>query len=261
MKERQELLDYVTLMNGARLYLLPLTQQDLQLKRAEAEKEFTPREVEMPWYWTVEPDEKGQGGERVLWTKKDVEKDGTDEEKAAWVAYERNQFEKSTFVEDVVFKFILTDGTSRLVTSQGNEVDLIIDPVTFTWQPPEAWLKRLHPELVEGQNGSTPTDPAELKYRFLSPMIRDAETGRKIVSRCNLLSMRGLVTEEDLEKYDSIFRRAMAEAARDAGAEIGEPESGDEPGEEAALELFLPQAGNEGNEGVGQDTKQVGQPE
>lgn len=258
MEKRQELLDYVTLMNGARLYLLPLTQQDLQLKRAEAEKEFAPREIEQPWYWTVEPNEKGEGGEKVLWTRADVMKDGTDEEKAAWQAYERNQVEKSNFVEDEVFKFILIEGTSRLVTAQGNEVDLIIDPVAFTWQAPEVWLKR--------QNGSTPTDPAlrqaqdaaELKYLFLSPMIRDAETGRKIVSRCNLLSMRGLVTEEDLEKYDSIFRRAMEQAARAAGAEAQEPEGGDSQGEWPALDLQLQEVRAESGPDVGTEAGRVG---
>lgn len=240
-------------MNGARLYLLPLTQLDLQTKRAEAEKEFRPRELEQPWYWSVEPDEQGKGGERALWTKKDVEKDGTDEEKASWLAYEKNQMERDSFVDEQVFKFILTDGTSRLVTAQGNEVDLIIDPVTFTWQAPEAWLKR--------QNGNTPTDPAELKYLFLSPMIRDAKTSRQIVSRCNLLSLRGLVTEEDLEKYDSIFQRAMEETARAAGARAKELESGDEPGEQATLDVQLSEVGIEDSAGLEQDTKRMGQPE
>lgn len=224
---QQELLDYATLMNGARLYLLPLTQIDLQTRRAEALKEFT--ELEQPWYWSDPPDEQGRGGEKTYWDKASVLKDGTDEEKETWASYERNQAEKSNFIEEQVFKYILTDGTAKLVTAQGNEVDLIIDPVTFSWKPPEAWLKR--------QNGTLPTDPAELKYLFLAPMVRDAKTARQIVSRCNLLAMRGLVTEEDLEKYDAIFQRAMEEAARTAGAHVEEPEGGNTEGERSTLEL------------------------
>lgn len=245
---RQELLDYVILMNGARLYLLPLTQIDLQDRRAVALKEFT--ELEQPWYWSVEPDEKGRGGERALWTRADVEKDGTDEEKAAWKAYERNQMEKDNFIEDQVFKYILTDGTSRLVTSQGNEVDLIIDPVTFSWQPPEGWLKR--------QNDTLPSDPAELKYLFLAPMVKDAKTARQIVSRCNLLAMRGLVTEEDLKKYDAIFQRAMEAAARAGGAHVEEPEGGDTGRERATLELRLPNDRTTDGQELEQDAGRVG---
>lgn len=248
-----ELLDYVELMNGARLYLLPVTQIDLQIKRSEAEKEFAPRLIEQPWYWSVDPDEKGQGGEKTFWTKKDIEKDGSPEEREAWAIYERNQADLSNFIEDAVFKFLLIEGTSRLVTRSGNELDLVIDPITFEWQAPKAWLETL--------NGSKPDNLRELKFMYLSPMIRDAQTGRKIVSRCNLLSMRGIVTEEDLAKYDAIFQRAMAEAARAAGPEAQEPESGDEQGGETPLDVQLSETGTSGDETPGASSEPVGQPE
>lgn len=255
MDKKQEILDYIELMNGSRLYLLPVTQADMAGKSLEAEKEFeaTTGKLEQPWYWTVEPDDKGRGGERALWTKKDVEKDGTDEEKAAWRAYEANQAQLNAFIEDKVFKFILGDGTSKLVTRAGNELDLVIDPVTYEWTPPENWLKR--------QNGNAPADPYELKFLFLSPMIKDVETKRKIVSRCNLLNLRGVVTEEDLLKYDSIFRRAMAQVAEgfDAGPEG--TEAGYETGGQALLDLQLPEVGEPGQEIQWPDSVAVGQPE
>lgn len=250
MTKKTELLDYVLLMNGSKLHLLPITQLDLQVKTAEAEKEFEPQKLEQPSYWTVEPDADGKGGERVFWTKKDVEKDGTDEEKAAWKAYELNQAQQNTFIEELVFKFILAEGTSKLTTGQGNELDLVIDPVTFEWTPPEAWRKRL--------NGNAPDDPYEMKFLYLAPMVKDTETRRKIVSRCTLLAMKGVVMEEDLAKYDAIFQRAMAEAGRGFDALIEELESGSISGEQATLELLVPADGATDGAGLETDTEPVG---
>lgn len=250
MTKKTELLDYVVLMNGSKLHLLPITQLDLQIKTAEAEKEFEPLKVEQPSYWTVEPDADGKGGERVFWTKKDVEKDGSPEEKAAWKTYELNQAQQNTFVEELVFKFILAEGTSKLTTGQGNELDLVIDPVTFEWTPPEAWRKRL--------NGNAPDDPYEMKFLYLAPMVKDTETRRKIVSRCTLLAMKGVVMEEDLAKYDAIFQRAMAEVGRGFDQIIEELESGGISGEQAPLELQLQNDGIASSAGLEQDTKRVG---
>lgn len=238
-----ELLDYIELMNGSRLYLMAATQKDWDLKIIEAERAFAPRQLEVPWYWTVEPDEQGRGGEKALWTTKDVEKDGTDEEKAKWTEYELNQAERSAFIDDYIFEWIIKECTSRLVTPLGNELPLAIDPITLEWKPPEAWLKQ--------QNGATPIDPNELKYLYLSGMIKDAKTRREIVLRMRFLYLRGVVTEEDYSRMADLFRRAMETEGKRAGALLEQSQAGDEPGEQASLDLQLPEAGTESGEILG----------
>lgn len=247
--ELSELVEYTKLLNGAHLYLLPITQDDLQTRSLEAEKRFEEEVglIEQPWYWTVEPDADGKGGEKVLWTAKDVSKDGTPEEKEAWKVFEQNQAKQNTFIEDRVFRFVLTEGTSKLVTRSGNELDLVIDPVTLEWQPPRAWLDRL--------NGNTPTDPYELKFLYLSPMVKDVDTRRKIVSRCNLLTLRGLVSEEDLERYDRIFRTAMAQIGARFNEITEEPEGGDEPREPASLDVLVQDDGTTDGAGLAENTE------
>lgn len=246
-----ELQDHIELMNGSLLYLMAVTQKDWDLKIIEAERAFAPQLMEQPWYWTVEPDEKGRGGEKALWTAADVEKDGTDEEKTQWALYEQNQAERSAFIDDYVFEWILKECTAKLVTPLGHELPLAIDPVTMEWQPPEAWLKR--------QNGNAPTDPYELKYLFLSEMIKDVKTRREIVLRMRFLYLRGAVTEEDYSRMADLFRRAMEKEGRRVGALLEQSAARDEGGEQAALELQLPAAGTTDGAGLDVDAEPVGQ--
>ncbi len=246
-----ELTDYVELMNGSLLYLMAVTQKDWDLKIIEAERAFAPRLMEQPWYWTVEPDEQGRGGEKALWTAADVAKDGTEEEKAQWALYEQNQAERSAFIDDYVFEWILKECTAKLVTPLGNELPLAIDPVTMEWRPPEAWLKR--------QNGEAPKDPYELKYLFLSEMIKDVKTRREIVLRMRFLYLRGAVTEEDYSRMADLFRRAMEKEGRRTGQALEQSGPGDEGGEPGALEFQLSDAGAADGEGLAFDAEPVGQ--
>jgi hypothetical protein len=246
--------DYVELMNGSKLYLAAISQRDWELKIIEAERAFAPQLMEQPFYWTVEPDEKGRGGEKALWTAADVEKDGTEAEKAAWAAYEQNQAERSRFIDDYTFEFILKECTARLVTPAGNELNLTIDPVTYEWQPPEAWLKR--------QAGDLPTDPYELKFLYLSSMIKDIYTRRELVLRMRFLYLRGVVSEEDYSRMADLFRRAMAAEGRRSGTLLEQSTPGDEAGESASLDVQLSQVGNESSPILGNRvTEPMGQPE
>lgn len=251
-----ELFDHIELMSGSRLYLMAVSQKDWELKIIEAERAFAPQLVEQPWYWTVEPDEQGRGGEKVLWTAKDIEQDGTDEEKADWAAYEENQARRSQFIDDFIFEWILKECTARLVTPLGNELSLAIDPITMEWQPPAAWLTR------QAGNGNLPDDPYELKFLYLAGMIKDVKTRRDIVLRMRFLYLRGVVSEEDYGRMADLFRRSMEEEGRRSGQKIDQLAAGDEQREQSPLDIQLPQVGVEDGPVLGDPVAEpVGQPE
>jgi len=247
-RKQEPTIDYVELRNGSKLYLLPLNPMSFHAIVADAEKEFEPRKIEQPWYWTVEPDADGKGGEKVLWTKPDVLKDGSPEEKEAWRAFEQNQIQQNQFIEAEMLKYILIEGTSKLVSRGGNEIDLIIDPVTFEWDPPPAWKARL--------NGNIPDDPYELKYLYLSPMVGDVEIQRQIGACCNVLTYKGAVTEEGLIRIASFLQGRMAQVGEEFDKIFAEFEAGDEG--QAVLDVLASDAGTTDGQGVHASTVPVG---
>jgi len=202
-KSAETIRDYIQLMNGSKLYLLPITEERISLINHQVEKNFEDSDdfKQQPFYFPNNDPE----AQPILWEVESMEKDGTPEEKQQWAEYEKSQSLLSQKQWEVLLKTCIIDGTSKLVSRKGSEFDLEIDDVTGEFSVPEHWRKRQKSLGVE-----LPQDPYELKYLFVSPLISDIQSQQELFLRCSSLAMRGVATEEDVIAYiDAVFQVAV----------------------------------------------------
>ena len=232
-KKSQPIRDYVELVNGAKLYLLPIGEDRLNLSDYLAEKVFSESDdyIPTPTY--------DAGGETILWDAESMDQDGTDEEKKAWVEYEESQklFEAEKFRQRM--KLALVEGTRLFVSKTGVRVELVIDDFDPEFSPPDNWAKR-----QTGMGIDLPDDPYDLKHLFLSAFIADLKTQQEILFRCTSLALQGYATEEDiLAHQEAIFRRQVA-ATKGKFRSLVTAVDGEGPGS-AGMDLQLPDDGVE----------------
>lgn len=200
--------DYFDLPDGSQLYLVPISEADLQgiILSVRREFEAAGRPVDPPTYLTA-------AEETFEWDKESVERDGSEEDKAIFSDHEKVLQEINNEQESRAVYYILTEGTSKLVTPNGGEIGLVIDVLTGDWQPPVAWLKH-----KQRTGYVLPDDGYDCKFDFLRSVVKGISPIRAITARCVALGLRGAVDEEGIAKFEATFRRAMAQAGRQAAA-------------------------------------------
>jgi hypothetical protein len=229
MSNKSSIQDFVVFPNGAKLYLLPISEADVQgiALKVRAEFEAQDKPINPPTYTT-------EANELFEWDAESIEKDGSEEDKQKWLDYQLAINEFNQAQEYRTMFFVLTESPYKFVSSRGNEIDLTIDEIEGQWQPPEFWLKN---QVKSGY--ILPTDPYQCKYDFLNSIIKGVELKREIITKAIALNLRGIVSDEGIAKYEATFRRAMAVSAKEteqkitialekfnAMAESGEGESG-----------------------------------
>ena len=134
---KQKLQDFIELPGGSKLYLLPISEADIQGIVLDIKRRFEEKGLPLD-----PPTYKTPAEEVIEWDAESVEKDGADEDKKAWAEHEEAI---QLFNQEQVLKisyFILTESPYRLITAKGHKIDLVIDEVEGDWMPPQIWLER-----------------------------------------------------------------------------------------------------------------------
>lgn len=181
---------------GRRVEMQPVAQRDIEKAVAAVEREFRARNepIDPPWYYSVEPDEKGQGGEKIYWDAASVAKDGNAEEKEAWAKHQdaTNRLEKAK--EERATEMMLLRGIK-------NEADR---------KPTPEWVKDQEYWGIE-----LPTDPRKLELEYIqSEILKTPLDLIQATKKVALLNLNGVVSEEEIASVEATFQDAMAEAGR-----------------------------------------------
>lgn len=181
---------------GRRVELQPVAQRDIEKAVAVVDREFKARgePLEPPWYWSVQPDESGQGGEKMFWTASDVAKDGTQEEKEAFLKHQDALTRLAKGREERATEMMLLRG-----------IKLEADKM-----PTPEWVKEQEYWGIE-----LPTDPRKLALEYIQSEILKTpfdiiQATKKVV----LLNLNGVVSEEEIASVEATFQNALEEAAQ-----------------------------------------------
>ena len=201
--------DFITLPNGSKLYLMPITQADLQGINIIVEKEFADEPIKPPTY-TTKADEIFEWDKESIQLENKRERTGEELEEwnqtlEAWDKHEQALQRMAQEIDQRITRFVLTESPRLYQTKRGTEFDLTIDDLEPEWEPPQAWLKRQ--QSTKGY--VLPDDPYERKYDFVASLINDTETMFRIVAKANSLAMKGAITDEGVSKMEATFLSQM----------------------------------------------------
>lgn len=187
---------FITTTAGRKVEMQPVAQRDIEKAVAVVEREFRAKNepIDPPWYWSVEPNEKGEGGEKIFWDAASVAKDGTAEEKEAWAKHQdaTNRFERAK--EERATEIMLLKGIK-------NDEDR---------RPTPEWTKDQEYWGIE-----LPTDPRKLALEYIqSEILKTPFDLIQATKKVALLNLNGVVSEEEIASVEATFQDAMAEAAK-----------------------------------------------
>lgn len=188
--------NFIITTAGRKVEFQPVAQRDIERAIAVIEREFNQRgePLEAPWYYSIEPDANGNGGEKVFWDAASVAKDGSQEEKEAWVKHQ-DAVNRLAMAKDLRATEVM------LLRGIKNEEDK---------RPTPEWIKEQEYWGIE-----LPSDPRKLQLEYIDSEILitpiDKITATKKVA---LLNLQGVASEEDIASVEATFQDAMAEAAR-----------------------------------------------
>lgn len=188
--------NFIITTAGRRIEFQPVAQRDIERAVAVVEKEFKEKgePLDIPWYYSIEPDENGNGGEKVFWDAASVAKDGTTEEKEAWVKHQ-DAVNRLAFAKDLRATEIM------LLKGIKNEVDK---------HPTPEWIKEQEYWGIE-----LPTDPRKLQLEYIDSEILITPIDKiAATKKVALLNLSGVASEEDIASVEATFQDAMAEAAK-----------------------------------------------
>lgn len=187
---------FIITTGGRRVELQPVAQRDIEKAVAVVDREFKERNepIDPPWYWSIEPDEKGQGGEKVFWDRVSVLKDGAPGEIAAWAAHEDAVERLAKAKEARATEIMLLKGLK-------SEEDR---------RPTPEWMKEQEYWGIE-----LPTDPRKLALEYIqSEVLKTPFDLIQATKKVMLLNLDGVVSEEEIASVEATFQDAMAEASK-----------------------------------------------
>lgn len=188
--------NFIITTAGRRVEFQPVAQRDIEKAVAVIEREFKARgePLDPPWYYSIEPDDNGNGGEKVFWDAASVAKDGTVEDKEAWVKYQ-DAVTRLAFARDLRATEVM------LLRGIKNEVDK---------RPTPEWIKEQEYWGIE-----LPSDPRKLQLEYIDSEILIAPIDKiAATKKVALLNLNGVASEEDIASVEATFQGAMAEAAK-----------------------------------------------
>jgi len=189
----------ITTDYGREVPVLPVAREDILAIAPQVEKEFRDRGevVDPPAYeMTLFDGTK----ERVVWDEKSVEKDGTDEDKAAWKIHA--EVEQRMDEEGI-------RRTAGLLRFMGGRLDV-----------PKNWVKER-----KALGLPAPDDLIDLKVEYLiSDVFRNVNNVRVATARIQRLGLEDRLAKEGaLDKLEALFRGEIQDYApeRPAGEDQG----------------------------------------
>lgn len=188
--------NFIITTGGRRVEMQPVAQRDIEKAVAVVDREFKAKEepVDPPWYWSVEPDENGEGGEKVFWDAASVAKDGTEEEKAAWAKHQDTTNRLAKAREARATEIMLLKGIK-------NEADKM---------PTPEWVKEQEYWGIE-----LPTDPRKLALEYIqSEVLKTPFDIINATKKVVLLNLNGVVKDEEIAAVEATFQDALEEAGR-----------------------------------------------
>lgn len=188
--------NFIITSSGQRVEFQPVAQRDIERAVAVVEREFRERgePLDPPWYWSIEPDESGQGGEKVFWDAASVAKDGTKEEKEAWAKHQDAVARLGKAQEQRGTELMLLRGIK-------NEADK---------KPTPEWVKDQEYWGIE-----LPTDPRKLSLEYIqSEVLKTPFDIINATKKVILLNLEGVVKDEEVKAVEATFQNAMEEAAQ-----------------------------------------------
>lgn len=187
--------NFIITTAGRRIEFQPVAQRDIERAIAVVEKEYRANNepLDIPWYYSIEPDANGNGGEKIFWDAASVAKDGTQEEKEAWVKHQ-DAVNRLAFAKDLRATEIM------LLKGIKNEVDK---------HPTPEWIKEQEYWGIE-----LPDDPRKLQLEYIDSEILITPIDKiAATKKVALLNLNGVASEEDIASVEATFQDAMAEAA------------------------------------------------
>lgn len=188
--------NFIITTAGRRVEFQPVAQRDIEKAVAVIEREFKARgePLDPPWYYSIEPDANGNGGEKVFWDAASVAKDGTVEDKEAWAKYQ-DAVTRLAFARDLRATEVM------LLRGIKNEVDK---------RPTPEWIKEQEYWGIE-----LPSDPRKLQLEYIDSEILIAPIDKiAATKKVALLNLNGVASEEDIASVEATFQNAMGEAAK-----------------------------------------------
>lgn len=188
--------NFIITTAGRKVEFQPVAQRDIERAVAVVEREFKQRSepLEAPWYYSIEPDADGNGGEKVFWDAASVAKDGSQEEKEAWAKHQ-DAVNRLNMARDLRATEVM------LLRGIKNEVDK---------HPTPEWIKEQEYWGIE-----LPNDPRKLQLEYIDSEILITPIDKiAATKKVALLNLNGVATEEDIASVEATFQDAMAEAAR-----------------------------------------------
>lgn len=187
---------FIITSSGRRVELQPVAQRDIEKVVAAVEREFRAagEALDPPWYWAVEPDENGDGGEKVFWDRESVLKDGSPGEIAAWAKHQDaiNRLEKAK--EMRATEIMLLKGLK-------NDEDK---------KPTPEWIRDQEYWGIE-----LPSDPRKIALEYIqSEVLKTPFDLINATKKVALLNLNGVVSEEEIASVEATFQDAMEEAAK-----------------------------------------------
>lgn len=187
--------NFIITTAGRRVEFQPVAQRDIERAVAVIEREFKSNSepLDVPWYYSIEPDENGNGGEKVFWDAASVAKDGSQEEKEAWAKHQ-DAINRLNMAKDLRATEIM------LLRGIKNEVDK---------HPTPEWIKEQEYWGIE-----LPDDPRKLQLEYIGSEILITPIDKiAATKKVALLNLNGVASEEDIASVEATFQDAMAEAA------------------------------------------------
>lgn len=226
---------FIITTEGRRVEFVPVSQRKIQKRIAKLERDFRAQhpELEPPWYWAIEPDEQGNGGEKVFWDKLSVEKDGNEEERASWVTHELATNQLKALIESESTKMLLLQGIK-------NEEDR---------KPTPEWMREQDELGYE-----LPANPDEIALEYIGEeVLKTPKDLLRAIAKATTLSADGALSQEDIQAMEDSFLSALAQVGKRIGAESGLTQNGTESTEEQVrnVELSPPVDGIRSSEVVG----------
>jgi hypothetical protein len=188
--------NFIITTGGRKVELQPVAQRDIEKVVAVVEREFKARgePLEPPWYYSIEPDEKGEGGEKVFWDTASVAKDGNEEEKAAWAKHQEATNRLAKAREERATEIMLLKGIK-------NEEDK---------RPTPEWIKEQQYWGIE-----LPSEPRKLALEYIqSEVLKTPFDLINATKKVVLLNLNGVVKDEEIAAVEATFQDALAEAAQ-----------------------------------------------
>lgn len=233
---------FIITTGGRKVEMQPVAQRDIEKAVAVVDREFKERKepIDPPWYWSVEPDEKGEGGEKIFWDAASVAKDGTAEEKEAWAKHQDATNRLAQAREARATEIMLLKGLK-------NEEDR---------RPTPEWTAEQSYWGIE-----LPTEPRKLTLEYIqSEVLKTPFDLIQATKKVMLLNLDGVVSQEEIASVEATFQNVVEEAGR---LFIGQNLNGLAPRngtsgavEVGSVELLNGEAGSESSEILGAEVSE-----